>query len=66
MQAPRITKVEAQDRTAVVLHLADGSAIEMVPVQTSGSAPDLDVQQTVLVALRDLLRRARRGGEGEP
>ena len=66
MQAPRITKVEAQDRTGVVLHLSDGSAIEMVPVQTSGSAPDLDVQQTVLVVLRDLLRRARSGGEDEP
>lgn len=65
MPAPRITNVEAQDRTAVVLHFSDGSVIEMVPVQTSGNAPALDVQQAVLVALRDLLRRARSGGERE-
>ena len=66
MHSPRITKVEAQHRTAIVLHLSDGSAIEMVPVQTSGSAPDLDVQHTVLIALRDLLRGAGSGGNREP
>jgi hypothetical protein len=64
MDAPRITKVEAEGRSAIVLHFSDGSTIEMVPVQGSGTGPDPDIQQVVLVALRGLLRRA--GGARDP
>lgn len=65
MSAPRITKVDAEGRTAIVLHFSDGSTIELLPVQASSTAPDLDIQQAVLVALRALLRRARGGEEPE-
>ena len=66
MKSPRITKVEAHHQTDIILHLSDGSVIEVVPVQASGSVSGVDLQQTVLVALRDLLRRARSGEEREP
>jgi len=66
MDAPRITKIEAEGRSAIVLHFSDGSTIEMVPVEGSGAGPDPDVQQIVLVALRGLLRRAASARDPEP
>lgn len=62
MEPPRIMKVEAQYGTGIILYLSDDSVIEIVPVQRSGDFPDPDVRQAVLVALRDLLRRAGSGG----
>jgi hypothetical protein len=66
MKSPRITKVEAHHQTGTILHLSDGSAIEMAPAQACDSVPGMGLQRTVVVALRDLLRRARSGGEREP
>ncbi len=66
MVSSRITKIEARHRSSIELHLSDGTIIELVPVQTSGDTRDLDIQQTALVVLQDLLRRARRDGAGEP
>jgi len=66
MDAPRITRVEAEGGSAVVLHFSDGSTIEMVPVEGSGAGPDPGIQQVVLVALRGLLRRAASARDPEP
>ena len=66
MRSPRITNVEALHHSAILLYFSDGSVIEVVPVQTSGNAADLDTQQTVLVAIRDPLRRAGARGASEP
>jgi len=53
MQPPKIAKVEAHHRTAILLHFTDGSVIELVAI-----GQELEAQQVVLIALWDLLRRA--------
>jgi len=46
MQPPKIAKVEAHHRTAILLHFTDGSVIELVAI-----GQELEAQQVVLVAL---------------